>query len=90
MRPIVRPRSTSFWSMTCSPARCGRWWWSSASGKEPRASCSTSSGPRSEIPNAKVLSDELNRLAPMLRTVGIDLRHHRTNARRGITIARQP
>ena len=47
-------------------------------------------GPAVRIPNAKVLSDELNRLAPMLRTVGIDLRHHRTNARRGITIARQP
>ena len=43
----------------------------------------------SQIPNAKVLSDELNRLAPMLRTVRVDVRHHRTNARRGITIARQ-
>ena len=43
----------------------------------------------SQIPNAKVLSDELNRLAPMLRTVGVDVRHHRTNARRGITIARR-
>ena len=43
----------------------------------------------SQIPNAKVLSDELNRLAPMLRTVGIDVRYHRTNVRRGITIARQ-
>jgi hypothetical protein len=46
-------------------------------------------GPAVRIPNAKVLSDELNRLAPMLRTVGVDLRHHRTNARREITIARQ-
>ena len=43
----------------------------------------------SQIPNPKVLSDELNRLAPMLRTVGIDVRYHRTNVRRGITIARQ-
>ena len=46
-------------------------------------------GPAVRIPNAKVLSDELNRLAPMLRTVGIDVRHNRTNARRGITITRQ-
>ena len=46
-------------------------------------------GPAVRIANAKVLSDELNRLAPMLRTVGIDLRHHRTNARRGITITRR-
>jgi hypothetical protein len=36
-----------------------------------------------------VLSDELNRLAPMLRTVGVNVRHHRTNTRRGITIANQ-
>jgi hypothetical protein len=46
-------------------------------------------GPAVRIPNAKVLSDELNRLAPMLRTVGVDVRHHRTKARRGITITRQ-
>jgi hypothetical protein len=46
-------------------------------------------GPAVRIPNAKALSDELNRLAPMLRTVGVDVRHHRTNARRGITITRQ-
>jgi hypothetical protein len=26
------------------------------------------------IPNAKSLSDELRRLAPMLRTVGVDVR----------------
>jgi hypothetical protein len=43
----------------------------------------------SQIPSPKTLSDELNRLAPMLRTVGIDVRHHRTNVRRGITIARE-
>ena len=40
------------------------------------------------IANARTLSDELNRLAPMLRTVGIDLRHHRSNSRRGIMIVR--
>ena len=42
-----------------------------------------------QIPNPKVLSDELNRLAPMLRTVGVDVRYRRSNVRRGITIVRQ-
>jgi hypothetical protein len=46
-------------------------------------------GELSQIRNAKVLSDELNRLAPMLRTIGVDIRHHRISARRGITITRQ-
>jgi hypothetical protein len=43
----------------------------------------------SQIPNAKVLSDELTRIAPMLRSVGINVDRHRTDVRRGITITRE-
>ena len=39
-------------------------------------------------PNPKTLSDELRRLAPLLRSVGIDVRHHRTKVQRGIVISR--
>jgi hypothetical protein len=46
-------------------------------------------GPAIRITNPKVLSDELARLAPMLRTVGIELRSNRTKTRRGITIKQQ-
>jgi hypothetical protein len=46
-------------------------------------------GPAIKIANPNVLSDEWARLAPSLRTVGIDLRHHRTKARPGITIQQQ-
>ncbi len=46
-------------------------------------------GPTIKITNAKVLSDELARFAPMLRTVGLDIRHQRKADRRGITIIRQ-
>ena len=47
-------------------------------------------GPATRITNTKVLSDQLRRLAPLLRTVGIDVRHEqRTAARREITIVRQ-
>jgi hypothetical protein len=42
--------------------------------------------PMIKVANAKVLADELRRLAPMLRTVGVELLHRRTNTRRGITI----
>ena len=40
-------------------------------------------------PNPKTLSDELRRLAPLLRSVGIDVRHHRTKVQRGIVISRE-
>ena len=40
MRPIVRPRLTSSWNTTCWPEPCGRW--CNKSGRELRASCSTS------------------------------------------------
>jgi hypothetical protein len=43
-------------------------------------------GPTARIATAKALSDELSRAAPLLRTVGIEVRHHRTATRRGITI----
>jgi len=46
-------------------------------------------GPTIKITTPKTLSDELARLAPMLRTVGIDIRHKRTADRRQITIVRQ-
>jgi hypothetical protein len=36
-----------------------------------------------------VLSDELRRLAPMLRTIGLDIQHQRTMTKRGITIIRR-
>jgi hypothetical protein len=43
----------------------------------------------SRITNAKVLSDEVLRLAPMLRIIGIDVRRTRSNIKRKITITRQ-
>jgi hypothetical protein len=46
-------------------------------------------GPTIKITTPKILSDELARLAPMLRTVGFDIRHKRTADRRQITIVRQ-
>ena len=46
-------------------------------------------GPTVKITNSKVFSDELARLAPMLRTVGIDIRHQRKADRRQITIVRR-
>lgn len=46
-------------------------------------------GPSIKIINPKVLSDELTRLAPMLRTVGLDIGHQRKADRRGIRIIRQ-
>jgi hypothetical protein len=46
-------------------------------------------GPSTKITNSKTLSDELKRLAPMLRTVGIDVTHRRTAARREIRIVRR-
>jgi hypothetical protein len=46
-------------------------------------------GPTIKITNPKVLSDELARLAPMLRTVGLDIKYQRTADRRGIRIVRQ-
>jgi hypothetical protein len=46
-------------------------------------------GPAIRIANPRVLSDELNRLAPMLRTVGIDIIHQRTADERGIRIVRR-
>jgi hypothetical protein len=47
-------------------------------------------GPTTKITNSKVLSDELRRLAPMPRTVGIDVTHEkRTADRREIKIARR-
>jgi hypothetical protein len=42
-----------------------------------------------KVANAKVLSDELRRLAPMLRTIGLDIQHQRTMTKRGITIIRR-
>jgi hypothetical protein len=45
-------------------------------------------GPSVKITNAKILSDELTRLAPMLRTVGLDIKHQRKADRRGIRIIR--
>ena len=42
-----------------------------------------------KITNPKVLSDELTQLAPMLRTVGLDIKHQRKADRRGIRIIRQ-
>ena len=46
-------------------------------------------GPAIRIANAKVLSDELTEIAPMLRTIGVDIRFHRSNGRRGIAIVGQ-
>jgi hypothetical protein len=46
-------------------------------------------GPAIKITNPKALSDELRRLAPMLRTVGIDIIHQRTTDQRGIRIIRR-
>jgi hypothetical protein len=46
-------------------------------------------GPTIKITNPKVLSDELARLAPMLRTVGLDIKYQRSADRRGIRIVRQ-
>jgi hypothetical protein len=43
-------------------------------------------GPAIKITNPKALSDELRRLAPMLRIVGIDIIHQRTADQRGIRI----
>jgi hypothetical protein len=45
-------------------------------------------GPSVKITNAKTLSDELTRLAPMLRTVGLDIKYQRKADRRGIRIIR--
>jgi hypothetical protein len=45
--------------------------------------------PAVKVANAKALSDELRFLAPMLRTVGLDIRHKRINTKREITIVRQ-
>jgi hypothetical protein len=47
-------------------------------------------GPATKIANAKALSEELARLAPMLRTVGIDVTQgERTNERRIVRIRRR-
>jgi hypothetical protein len=46
-------------------------------------------GPSTKIANPKVLSDELRRITPMLRTVGIDVTHERTAGRRVIRIIRR-
>jgi hypothetical protein len=46
-------------------------------------------GPTIRTTNPKVISDELARLAPMLRTVGVNVQRHRTEARREITITRR-
>jgi hypothetical protein len=46
-------------------------------------------GPATNVANAKVLSEELARIAPMLRTVGIDIAYERTADRRLIRIKRQ-
>jgi hypothetical protein len=46
-------------------------------------------GPATNVGNAKVLSEELARIAPMLRTVGIDIAYERTADRRLIRIKRQ-
>jgi hypothetical protein len=46
-------------------------------------------GPSIKITNPKSLSDALTRLAPMLRTVGLDVRHQRKADRRGIRILRR-
>jgi hypothetical protein len=43
----------------------------------------------SQIPNAKVLSDELTRITPLLRSVGINVERHRTDLRRKITITHE-
>ena len=45
-------------------------------------------GPSVKITSAKTLSDELARLAPMLRTVGLDIKYQRKADRRGIRIIR--
>jgi hypothetical protein len=45
-------------------------------------------GPSVKITNAKTLSDELTRLAPMLRTAGLDIKYQRQADRRGIRIIR--
>lgn len=45
-------------------------------------------GPSVKITNAKTLSDELTQLAPMLRTVGLDIKYQRQADRRGIRIIR--
>jgi hypothetical protein len=39
-------------------------------------------GPATRITNTKVLSDELRRLAPMLRSVGLNITHERRTAAR--------
>ena len=46
-------------------------------------------GPPTKIANPKVLSDELRRITPMLRTVGIDVTRERTAGRRVIRIIRR-
>jgi hypothetical protein len=43
-------------------------------------------GPSIKVANAKVLSDDLRRLAPMLLTIGIELQFDRKNIHRMITI----
>jgi hypothetical protein len=46
-------------------------------------------GPSVKIAHPKALSDDLRRLAPMLRTIGIDVLFDRTNTRRMIMIERK-
>jgi hypothetical protein len=47
-------------------------------------------GPATKIDNTKVISDELRRLAPLLRTIGLNITHERRTAeRREIRIVRQ-
>ena len=45
-------------------------------------------GPSVKITNAKTLSDELTRLASMLRAAGLDIKYQRQADRRGIRIIR--
>jgi hypothetical protein len=87
MRPIVRPPLTSF--LEHDPlAQAVR-----ALVKNEWAGTATELldllGPSIKITNAKALSDQLTRLAPMLRTVGLDIKHKRKADRRGIRIIRQ-
>jgi hypothetical protein len=86
-RPIVRPRSTSTLEHDVL-ARAVR-----ALVKSEWVGTATELldllGPTIKITNPKVLSDELARLAPMLRTVGLDIKYQRTADRRGIRIVRQ-
>jgi hypothetical protein len=46
-------------------------------------------GPSVKVADPKALSDDLRRLAPMLRTVGIDVRFDRKNIRRMNVIERK-